>query len=237
MHLRFSNFVFFISFLSFSAEAVDDVYTEKKEAIVRSLQKLQKNRPELKEPLAGIDYFEQGLRIRAHFSGETAHEIHSLPLPDEILKPMIHALRTYKQEQPLEPQEAAQVKSQPLFKLKRHPVLRSASSNRETEDMKRPKSPPSKRSEEPEMPIAKNQSFGLRDVPAKISPPNAAPLSSEIVPLGFEKESKKSSPISPTTYPSLIRSEAPKERFSLMQKILELREKKEKRGRKESLQT
>ncbi|MGL4426580.1 MAG: hypothetical protein ACRCUQ_02345 [Alphaproteobacteria bacterium] len=232
MRLRFLNFVFFVSFLPFSAEAVEDAYTEKKEAIVRSLQKLQETRPELKEPLAGLDYLEQGLRIQTHFSGETAHEVYSLPLPDKILKSMNHALRIYKQEQTLESQEVAQAKSQTFFKLKRQPVFRSASSNTETESMTRSKSPPSKRSEEPAGLISRNKSFGLHNVQEKFSPSNADPLSFEITHLGFEKEREKSPLASPKTSPSSKRLEAQKERFSLMQKILDLRDKKRKEREK-----
>ncbi|MGL5784985.1 MAG: hypothetical protein ACRCYZ_05975 [Alphaproteobacteria bacterium] len=207
MRLRFLNFVFFISLVSFSAQAVEDVYAEKKEAMVRSLQKLQKNRPELKEPLEGIDYLEQGLRIQAHFSREAAHETYNLPLPDDVFKSMVYDLKVYKQEQPLEPQEATQAKFQTLFK-KRQPVLRPAFSNAETQDITRSTSP-LKHPEEPEIPIA--GAFGSQQsVQEKISIPNENLLSFKMAHPDSKKDDEKTSPGSPTPFPPFKRLAPPK---------------------------
>lgn len=227
MRLRFLSFVFFISFASFSSHAVEDAYTEKKEAIVRSLQKLQRNRPELKESLAGVGYLEQGLRIQTYFSGETAHEVYNLPLPDDVFRSMNHALRAYKQGQPLEPQEITQQKSQAFFKQKRQPVLRSMSSSPKNMETTWSKPLPSK---DPidlsALLISEEKPFELHKTQEKFSPSNTDTPFFETAHLISNQalEREKSPPPK--------RSDAQKKRLSLVQKILDLRGKKGKEKEK-----
>jgi hypothetical protein len=97
--MRLQVFIFFLwaGFSLTTAEAVEDTHTEEKEAIVRSLRKLQKSRPELKEVLSGLEYLEQGVRIQTSFSGKDANTFYELPLSNAIAKSIEKTLNTYKE--------------------------------------------------------------------------------------------------------------------------------------------